>query len=150
MRQCALLCQIRQATEGDAEKIATLVEELGYSSSPEAIFERLKRLLSRTDYLITVAQLETGEICGWIQAHHSEALESGARVEILGLIVAQSVRRRGAGRLLVASVESWAKHLGVPAVVVRSNVKRDESHTFYQALGYRPTKMQNVYRKPIA
>jgi GNAT superfamily N-acetyltransferase len=140
---------LRTATDADAEKIAALVEVLGYSSSPRTIAERLNRLLSQGDYLITVAQSETGDICGWVQAYHSEALESGARVEILGLIIAESARRRGIGRLLVASVESWAKHMGVQAVVVRSNIKREESHVFYQALGYRPTKTQNVYRKQL-
>ncbi len=140
---------LRVATEADAEKIAGLVEELGYSSSSRTIEERLKRLLSCSDYLITVAVSETGDLCGWLQAHQSEALESGSRVEILGLIVAKSARRHGVGRLLVESAESWAKTLGVQAVVVRSNVKREESHVFYKALGYTPNKTQTVYRKQM-
>ena len=140
---------VRAATEGDAKAIASLVEELGYSADEEVVRERLSRLVGRNDYLVAVAQSDSGEICGWLQAHSSEALESGSRVEIVGSVTAQQMRRRGIGRLLVEYAESWAVRLGAQAVVVRSNVKRVESHGFYLALGYTNTKTQSVYRKRV-
>ena len=140
---------VRAASERDAEAIAPLVEELGYSADGATLRKRLSRLVARSDYLVAVAQSDRGEICGWLQAHSSEALESGFRVEIVGLVTAKRMRRRGIGRLLVEYAESWAVHLGAQAIVVRSNVKRVESHGFYVALGYANTKTQNVYRKRI-
>ena len=140
---------LRAATEGDAKAIRPLVEELGYSANDEVMRERLSRLVGRSDYLVAVAQSDNGEICGWLQAHSSETLESGFRVEIVGLVTAKHMRRRGIGRLLVECAESWAVRAGAPAIVVRSNVKRAESHGFYTALGYANTKTQNVYRKPL-
>ena len=140
---------VRAATEGDAEAIAPLVEELGYSADGETMRERLARLVARSDYLVAVAQFDSGEICGWIQAHSSEVLESGFRVEIVGLVTAKHMRRRGIGRLLVECAELWATRVGAQAIAVRSNVKRVESHGFYGALGYANTKTQNVYRKRI-
>jgi GNAT superfamily N-acetyltransferase len=59
-------------------------------------------------------------------------------------------RRRGVGQELVAAVEWWALGRGVTEISVRSNVVRAESHPFYQRLGYRRTKTQHVYRKPIS
>ena len=140
---------VRAATEEDAKVIAALVEELGYPADEEIVRTRLSRMVGRSDYLVAVAQSESGEICGWLQAHSSEVLESGFRVEIVGLVTAKQIRRRGIGRLLVECAESWAIRLGAQAIVVRSNVKRVESHGFYVALGYANTKTQNVYRKRV-
>jgi GNAT superfamily N-acetyltransferase len=76
-------------------------------------------------------------------------LESGFRVEIVGLVVAEDCRRHGVGRELVQRAEQWAAGLGAATVVVRSNTKREESHRFYPALGYAATKTQAVYRKRL-
>ena len=140
---------VRAATEEDAKVIAALVEELGYPADEKIVRTRLSRMVGRSDYLVAVAQSESGEICGWLQAHSSEVLESGFRVEIVGLVTSKQIRRRGIGRLLVEYAEVWAVRLGAQAVVVRSNVRRVESHGFYAALGYARTKTQNVYRKRI-
>jgi GNAT superfamily N-acetyltransferase len=86
---------------------------------------------------------------GWLQAHASHVLESGFRVEITGLIVSPEARRQGIGRALVNRAEEWACKLGAKAIVVRSNVHRVESHTFYPALGYDVSKTQTVYRKRL-
>jgi GNAT superfamily N-acetyltransferase len=75
-------------------------------------------------------------------------LESGFRVEITGLVVSGEMRRRGVGRSLVAQAETWAAEISAGTIVVRSNAKRVESHEFYPALGYLPSKTQVVYRKP--
>jgi len=140
---------VRAATEGDAEGIAPLVEELGYPADGETLRERLSRLLARSDCFVAVAQSDSGEICGCLQAHSSEALESGFRVEIVALVTTKPMRRRGIARLLVECAESWAVRVGAQAIVVRSNVKRVESHRFYVALGYANTKTQSVYLKRI-
>ncbi|HWX20574.1 MAG TPA: GNAT family N-acetyltransferase [Candidatus Binatia bacterium] len=140
---------VRAMTESDSQAIVHLVEELGYPADSETLLGRLSRLVARSDYLMAVAQSDSGEICGWLQAHCSEALESGFRVEIIGLVTAKQMRRRGIGRLLVQRAESWAVRVGAQAIVVRSNVKRIESHGFYVALGFTHTKTQNVYRKRI-
>ena len=105
-------------------------------------------MVNRPEQLVLVAILE-GQIAGWLQAQASEVLESGFRVEIVGLIVSESFRRRGVGRCLVERAEQWAKEIGAPAIVVRSNLKRVESHIFYPALGFSSSKSQAVYRKTL-
>jgi len=140
---------LRPATEADAEAIARLSTELGYPAEDEAIRQRLRAILESGNDKVFVALDSSGAVAGWLQAHASHALESGFRVEIVGLIVSSRTRRTGVGRELVAEAERWAGSLGAQVVVVRSNVQRNESHSFYPALGFTVDKTQVVYRKGL-
>lgn len=139
---------IRSAAVGDAAELARLSGQLGYPVATDILAERLGRTLVQQDQLVLVAEVD-GNICGWLQAQSAEIIESGFRVEIVGLIVDEGVRRRGVGRRLVEGAENWAASLGAQAVVVRTNIVRAESHIFYSAMGYRQTKTQHVYRKVV-
>jgi len=140
---------IRRATEDDADSIARLAGELGYSMRAKEIRGHIRAILSSAADLPIVAVDPSGTVVGWLQAHAVHIVESGFRVEITGLIVSAASRRRGVGRSLVAVAEDWARSVSAPAIVVRSNIKRAESHSFYPALGYVSTKTQMVYRKPL-
>jgi GNAT superfamily N-acetyltransferase len=139
--------KVRAATARDARSIAILSGELGYPADLRTIRERLRRILARNDQRVVVAETPGGGVCGWLQAHCSDVLESGFRVEITGLVVSERMRRRGVGRSLVAQAETWAAEISAETLVVRSNTVRVESHSFYPALGYLPSKTQVVYRK---
>jgi predicted N-acetyltransferase YhbS len=138
---------VRPAREADADTIAQLSATLGYPATAVEVRDRLQSMLGSQTDLIAVATKSTGAVIGWMQAHASHVLESGFRVEIIGLVVAPEARRHGAGRALVNHAEEWAHKLGAKAIVVRSNVQRVESHAFYPALGYETSKTQTVYRK---
>jgi predicted N-acetyltransferase YhbS len=139
--------RVRAAKPSDAEAIAHLSRELGYPCDLRTIRERLRRVLGRDDQRVIVAEVPKGPVCGWLQAHSSVAVESGLRVEIVGLIVSEAMRRKGVGRSLVALAETWAQEISAEFVVVRSNAKRVESRVFYPSLGFVPSKTQVVYRK---
>lgn len=139
--------KIRAAKPGDAESISLLARELGYPADLKSTRERLRRILVRDDQRVIVAVSPDGAVCGWLQAHSSVVIESGLRVEIVGLIVSDRMRRKGVGRSLVAQAETWAAEISAETLVVRSNTRRVESHAFYPALGYLPSKTQVVYRK---
>jgi Zn-dependent peptidase ImmA (M78 family) len=66
--------------------------------------------------MVLVAVLEE-KVAGWLHAHASEALESGFRAEIVGLVVSEGYRRRGVGRVLVQHAEQWARDIGAEAIV---------------------------------
>ena len=140
---------VRPARESDAALIAQLSATLGYPATAAQILDRLQFMLGSQHDLIAIATDSSGAAIGWMQAHASHVLESGFRVEIIGLIVAPEARRHGAGRALVNEAEQWARRLGADKVVVRSNVQRAESHAFYPALGYELTKTQKVYCKKL-
>jgi N-acetylglutamate synthase-like GNAT family acetyltransferase len=141
--------KVRAARPEDAKAIAGLSRELGYPSSLKAVRDRLRTVLARDDQRLVVAESPEGVVCGWLQAHSSLTVETGLRVEIVGLIVSGAMRRRGVGRRLVAQAEIWASEISAETVVVRSNAARTESHAFYPSLGYLPSKTQVVYRKRI-
>lgn len=140
---------IRRAILSDAGCVARLAGELGYAVSAEIMRNRLQPVLASAADLLMVAVDASSTVVGWLQAHAAHVVESGFRVEIVGLIVASGFRRRGVGRALVATAEDWAKTVTAEAVVVRSNIRRTESHSFYSALGYSTTKTQVAYRKPF-
>jgi GNAT superfamily N-acetyltransferase len=141
------LVYIRPATVGDVDALAALSDQLGYSATPEQIAARLRQLLIRDgDHAVFVATVE-GVSAGWVHVARRQLLETDDRAEILGLVVASHMRQRGIGRALIAAAESWAAHVGLFEVVVRSNVARAESHPFYERLGYTRTKTQHVYLK---
>lgn len=140
---------IRRAIEADAPAIALLSAILGYDSDEVAIAGRLHVIRESDSDLLIVAVDSRRAVIGWLQAHAAHIIESGLRIEITGLVVSPDQRRRGVGRALAAEAERWARTQPAETVVVRSNVQRLESHAFYRALGYAPTKTQNVYRKNL-
>ena len=140
---------LRPVTREDAGAVAALSGQLGYPVSSEAIAARLERLLGRDDQLVLAAIAEDGRLVGWIHAADQDLVESERRCEILGLVVDGRRRRGGIGGRLVAEAERWAATRGLRHMSVRSNVAREESHPFYQALGYGRVKTQQVYRKAI-
>jgi N-acetylglutamate synthase-like GNAT family acetyltransferase len=141
--------RVRSARLADASAVEGLSRALGYPGTVKAVGERLRSLLGRDDQRVWVAEAPDGSVCGWLQAHRSVALESGLRVEIIGLVVSEAMRRKGVGGSLVAQAETWASEISAETVVVRSNQARVESHAFYPALGYLASKTQVVYRKRL-
>lgn len=141
---------LRRAIENDTPAIAQLTNTLGYTATAREIAQRLRAVGGSKTDLLVVAVDNNDTVIAWLQAHAAHILESGFRVEITGLIVSPSHRRLGIGAQLVDFGERWAADIDAGAVVVRSNIQRTESHVFYPALGYQPTKTQHVYRKTLA
>jgi len=143
------MAALRPARIEDAAEIARLAGELGYPVAADAMQARLHALLSLPRHRIVVARGEHDGLLGWIAVERRLTLESGERIEIVGLVVDAAVRGTGLGRALVADAERWASDQGFDTMVVRSNVAREGSHPFYASLGYARFKTQHVYRKPL-
>lgn len=139
---------VRPATEVDADALARLSAILGYPAEVEVMRARVGAVLGSAGDLLLVAEA-AGGVVGWLQARVSRALQSAPAVEITGLVVEAAVRRRGVGRRLIAEAERWAREHGAEALVVRSNLRRTESHLFYPALGFGAHKEQAVYRRSL-
>lgn len=141
----------RKATLADALEIARLTKQLGYSCTLEEAQRRIAAIAGCPDHLLLVciSDEREGRIDGWLQACASITVQCGFRVEIVGLIVDAGERKKGVGSLLVAQSEKWAASIGSDRVRVRSNLQREESHRFYEEIGYSETKTQVVYQKEI-
>jgi GNAT superfamily N-acetyltransferase len=140
--------EIRPARITDAGEIARLAGELGYPMSADEMARRLATLASNEYHHVAV--VASGErLLGWMHVERRFSLEGGDRAELMGLVVDSTARRRGIGRELLAVAENWTLAQGLPALVVRSNVIREQSHPFYESLGYSRSKTQHVYTKVV-
>ena len=138
----------RRANAADAEAIAKLSGQLGYPLSADDVRSRLAMLAALPTHAIFVAECDS-RVCGWVHAYVQQSIVLGERGEILGLVVAEDMRRRGVGRLLMNEGERWVRDRGIDMIVLRSNLQRPESHAFYPALGYEHFKSQAAYRKQL-
>jgi ribosomal protein S18 acetylase RimI-like enzyme len=140
---------IRQMLPEDAAAVADLTSQLGYPSSEGAIKRRYDFIKDRWDARLLVAQHADRAVVGWIHVQALYLLEADTRAEIWGLVVAETARRTGVGRMLVEAAEEWAVMRGLDMMGVRSNYLRLEAHAFYEHLGYQIVKTQNAYRKNL-
>jgi GNAT superfamily N-acetyltransferase len=140
--------KIRRMRRGDAARIAELSGQLGYPVTVSAIVERMKRLKPASQQAVFVAEM-AGGVVGWMHVTASRLLEVEQRAEVNGLVVDETVRSQGAGRLLLEEAERWAKQHGCKSMSVRSNVIREQAHRFYERYGYEHYKTQKAFRKKL-
>jgi GNAT superfamily N-acetyltransferase len=135
--------------ESDANELARLTSQLGYSVSEASIRTRMGRMFDSNYNSLWVAERPDGKLAGWIHGFLCQLLESDYRVEIGGLIVDERCRRSGIGRRLVQVIEDWAAEQGATELSVRCREERAESHEFYESLSFRHIKSQRVFRKRL-
>jgi GNAT superfamily N-acetyltransferase len=137
---------IRRGKLADAERVAELSGQLGYPATKKEIAERLKRLTPASQHAVFVAEM-AGNVIGWVHVTATRLIEVEQRAEVNGLVVDETARSHGAGRLLLEEAEKWAKRAGCKSMSVRSNVKRVRAHEFYEKNGYEHYKTQKAFRK---
>ena len=140
--------ECRQAKVEDADAIAALTQELGYSTTSSQTAEILTKLLVSTNHGVFVA-LTQQHVCAWLVVEKRITLETGVKAEITGLVVSKQARRQGLGEALVRMAEEWSRERGIKHLVVRSNTRREASHHFYPSVGFEPTKTSQVYVKSL-
>jgi ribosomal protein S18 acetylase RimI-like enzyme len=140
---------IRQMAPEDAAAVANLTSQLGYPSTEADIKRRYARVQDRVDGQLIVALDINAAVVGWIHVQALPLLEADQLAEIWGLVVADTVRGSGVGRLLVEAAEEWAVKRGLDIMGVRSNTLRLEAHAFYEHLGYKVVKTQKAFRKNL-
>jgi GNAT superfamily N-acetyltransferase len=140
--------EIRRAQIADAAEMARLAGELGYPMSSGEMTRRLAVLLPNDHHYVAVAA-SVECLLGWMHVEHRFSLEGGDRAELMGLVVDSTARRRGVGRELVDVAENWTLAQGLSSLTVRSNAAREQSHPFYESLGYSRSKTQHIYSKVV-
>ena len=135
---------IRSAVLADKHEI----ERLAHVLAPAAESQRqsgdaLGLLLNSDGHRIWVADIGDA-VVGWLHAYLAARVGVAPFIEIAGLIVDEQYRSEGIGSKLVAEAVAWAKSIGV-TVRVRSNSKREATHKFYQAQGFKLLKQQHVF-----
>lgn len=139
---------IRMMETRDVDRVAGLLTELGYPSTPQQIARRFTRIDGRADQALLVAD-DGRAVVGWMHVGTHPYLESDESAEILGLVVADGQRSRGVGTALVRAAEKWAVEHGCEAIRVRSRITRDRAHAFYERGGFERIKTQHCFQKML-
>ena len=136
----------RPAAPGDAERIATLFTDEGYTAGPSDIVARLERFATPQAQVI-VAEHE-GELLGFIAIHAMPRFEHDDRImRILALVVDAGARERGVGRALMAEAERIASELGAAFIEITAGHHRPEARHLYESLGYDGTVTAYLRKK---
>jgi GNAT superfamily N-acetyltransferase len=141
--------RIRAMQREDCGTVATLSYDLGYPSGAQEIEKRFDAVIDGGDAAILVAEADDGNVIGWLHVHGRRLIESDPHAEIGGLVVSPSARRSGAGRMLVAGAESWAREQGYRVLTLRSNTSRTEARPFYERIGFKISKTQYKLTKEL-
>jgi predicted N-acetyltransferase YhbS len=138
---------IRPAAFADADSIWLLVRDFGPTFGPEReAFDRTFRsVIQTTDALVLVAEENNKSVVGYLLAHCRATFLANSTVAwVEEVMVAERVRRQGAGHALMMAVESWAQAQGAAYVSLASRRAGD----FYLALGYEDAA--TFFKKPLA
>ncbi|HET7106086.1 MAG TPA: GNAT family N-acetyltransferase [Candidatus Acidoferrum sp.] len=141
--------RIRRARSADAKRVAELSGQLGYPATEKQMKGRLREVIKDKDAACFVAESRGGGLIGWIHVSTTPLLEVERRAEVNGLVVDESARSQGAGALLLAAGEKWARGKRCKGMSVRSNVLRERAHGFYLGNGYEHYKTQKAFRKGL-
>jgi ribosomal protein S18 acetylase RimI-like enzyme len=133
---------VREATAGDAEAIHSLAVELAAAvgDSPprfEDVRARLVELLEEPRARVMVAEGESGDVVGlaslWIKP---DLAHGDTVVEVPTLVVAESSRREGAGKLLMEEVQRLAAESNANLIELVATTQNVAAREFYRALGF--------------
>lgn len=130
---------LRLATNADLPALTKLTAELGYPEPEEAIRHRFETVSSQPDHTIIVAEIE-GEVVGLMSFHVLDLLYGSGRLgRITAIVVTETMRGKGIGKLLVEKAEALAQEAKCNVIELTTNVKRVEAHKFYESLGFEAT-----------
>ena len=138
---------VRKAKLKDIDSIVPLIIELGYPAIKDEVFKRLKKIFLDERQDVFVAGQD--KVVGWMHISLIETLESGPFAEILGIVVNEKWRGKGAGTRLISTAAEWAKKRACKRIRIRTNVKRINTREYYRNLGFVPIKTQEVFEKEI-
>lgn len=138
---------VREATADDAPVLAPLLGELGYPAAPAQLVPRLRRMLAREDQKILIAENADGAL-GTLALHVFPVLAYDQDLAlIMALVITETARGLGVGRMLVDRAEAVARSLGASRLMVTTHNRRADAHAFYERLGFEFTGRR--YVKPI-
>ena len=133
--------KVREAKPGEAEALVALIALLEHDVHEKGVRKRIAALArERLAPLVATLDKKVVGLCGidrMIAVHRPQPV---GRITIL--VVAEEVRRKGIGRLLVEAAESKLRDDGCAIVEVTSNDRLAKAHAFYRHMGYERTSIR--------
>lgn len=131
-----------------AEQVSHLLNQLGYNVGSDELPYRIENI-RENDKGVVFLVLEEEKVIGCIHTMIVSRLAEGTCGEVVSLVVDESTRGKGTGKLLLDESINWLKMRGQTKVRIRCNTTREEAHKFYSHLGYTEKKSQKVFEKNI-
>jgi GNAT superfamily N-acetyltransferase len=123
--------EIREARDGDAQRIAELLGELGYPTDTDEVVPRLKALRTPDD-AVRVA-VRDARVVGLVGLHRFSGIHGSFPICLItALVIDSTARGQGIGKLLLGEAETWARERACERIMVTSANHRTEAHTFYE------------------
>lgn len=152
--------QIRQAHAADLDQLAGLLESLWPESSAEQHAQELRLILggkaqsvSTTPLIIFVAEAGDSRLIGFLEVDlrsHADGCNPSQPVGYVeGWYVAESHRRQGLGRRLLAAAEDWARSHGCVEMASDTWIDNETSQQAHAASGYEVVDRCVHYRKTL-
>lgn len=139
---------VRRAVDSDAPKIAELLGELGYSTHPSFVLERLQLLGGRDDNAVFVAEAAE-DVIGVASVHVFAAFHADVWIgRVTSLVVGAHHRRKGVGKLLLNTAEAYAFQRRCGTVEVTSGGTHEPAPQFYESNGYEHRDQHMVKARP--
>lgn len=132
----------RNTTKNDIEQLQSLMIELGYHINKTELLDRMEEIKLQGNKLIVIE--ENSVIIGVVQALIDIRLAEGKVGEIVSLVVSSKSRGKGVGKTLLTQAKEFLIESGCTSFRVRANVKREDAHQFYKALGFKELKTQMI------
>ncbi len=138
---------VRAATDGDADRLASLLTDEGYPAGGSDITARLARFAAHGSHVL-VAEAG-GEAVGFLAMlvlPRFESSETFAR--IVTLVVDAGERERGIGKLLMAAAEKTAAETGASFLEVTAGHHRPDARRLFESLGYDASVATYLRKRP--
>jgi GNAT superfamily N-acetyltransferase len=135
-------------TIDDLPASRTLLAQLGYPMDARETRQRHDAVTGSGDHALLVAE-QDGRVIAFCHVFIRPALDKPPEAVVQALVVDQSCRGNGVGKIMMQAVETWAVEKGFASVALMSHVSRQAAHAFYGALGYRQEAVSVLFRKTL-
>ncbi len=139
----------REIETNNIPQLVGLIKQLGYDVTVDELKIRLELITSNKKGTVFVAENSKQRLVECVQAMIDTRLAGGTFGEIVSLVTDISVRGQGIGKQLIEESVKWLKAKGQTRLRVRCNSIRNETHKFYNYLGFVERKSQKISEKPI-
>jgi ribosomal protein S18 acetylase RimI-like enzyme len=141
------ISELTEASSSVLQSINELLPQL--SSSAQVIsMDRLSELVESDNTIIFLGTDDNDQILGMLSLIVMK-IPTGNKAWIEDVVVDQTARGKGMGKVLMKHALERAKKLAVKSVDLTSRPSRETANMLYQSLGYQ-IRETNVYRHKIS